>query len=129
VFRVKNIFLRRSRLPDVSLRTFPCPFFSFQDSIEWYKDSLEGPIALKNDSRSHRKITAYSSDLSFGKEIFFNSATLADKGRYICKVAEKSPDYHNPPGKKCTPLIYERPCRYVHRYMKSFTNNRMRMEK
>jgi hypothetical protein len=71
----------------------------FQDSIEWYKDSLDGPILLKSDSKFYHKITTYSNELSFGKEISFDSVSLVDKGRYICKVAEKNPDYHNPPGK------------------------------
>ena len=92
-------------------------FISFQNSIEWYKDSLQGPILLKTDENNFfHKVTTYSNDLSFGKEVTFESISLVDKGRYICRVHEKVSPYHHQPGKKaCTierksyKLLYKQP--------------------
>ena len=69
-----------------------------QDSIEWYKDSLQGLVLLRSDSNFYHQVSAFSNDLSFGKEISFDSVSLVDKGRYVCKVAEKGSAYHNQPG-------------------------------
>ena len=71
-----------------------------QNSIEWYKDSLQGPVLLKSDTNFYHKVSTFSNDLSFGKEISFDSVSLVDKGRYVCKVAEKGSAYHNQPGKQ-----------------------------
>lgn len=69
-----------------------------QDSIEWFKDSLQGHVPLRSDTNSYYKIRTFSNELSFSKEISFDSVNLIDKGRYVCKVAEKASDYHDQPG-------------------------------
>ena len=97
---------------------------SFQDSIEWYKDSLQGPILLKTDDNNFfHKVTTYSNDLSFGKEVTFESISLVDKGRYICRVKEKGSAYHHQPGENILiifqPQLYYRG-QFHHRFMRAF---------
>jgi hypothetical protein len=67
--------------------------------MEWYKDSLQGPVLMKSNDQFYHKVTTFSNDLSFGKEISFEKVNLVDRGRYICRVAEKGSAYHNQPCK------------------------------
>ena len=75
-------------------------YFDFQNSIEWYKDTLQGPVLLKTNENFYHSVTTYANEFSFGKELTFDNVSLVDKGRYICRVEEKASPYHNQPGKK-----------------------------
>jgi hypothetical protein len=55
------------------------------DSLEWYKDTLNGEKRLVNNANSRYKVTDTSTDFSFSKELSVPKVTLGDKGRYVCR--------------------------------------------
>ena len=59
------------------------------DSIQWYKHTLNGERHLKSNKDNSYEINMYNTEFSFGSELLFRNISLRDKGRYICKVKSK----------------------------------------
>ena len=60
-----------------------------EDSIQWYKHSLDGERELNSNKDNSYEINTYSTDFSFGSELLFRNVSLRDRGRYICKVKSR----------------------------------------
>ena len=62
------------------------------DSIEWYKDTLNGEKKLETSYRYQVDLVEDNSRFSFTMELRIMNVTLSDKGRYLCRVGSQMLD-------------------------------------
>ena len=58
-------------------------------SIYWYKQTSHGMKMLVNKRNGSYEINSYRTKFSFGKELYFRSINLSDRGRYVCRASSK----------------------------------------
>lgn len=64
-----------------------------ENSMEWYKDTLNGERILGKDNNRY-EVVSTSTNYSFSKELLLANVSLGDKGRYVCRAKPSKSPYN-----------------------------------